>query len=448
MYDPFSEQFNELPCGPPLGRIVQAALKAASPEVCIRRAMKCLNGRLEVGKDVFDLKKIGRIFILGAGKAVIGMAKETTRILGDISYEGLIVCKSNPANEAIRQVRILLGDHPIPGPGSLRAAKETMALSGKLTKGDLVLFLVSGGTSALLAKPEEPLTLRDLQTMTKRLIGCGADIHEINTVRKQLDAVKGGKLGRSFFPADVITLAISDVAGDVMADIGSGPTIASRRSSTAAWKILEKYRLLDDLPEHLYQFFENCRRQAENVIRREYKKRERSYVLANNRTAVEAAAEQAKKEGLHCKVLPKFIQGEASRVGARLAEMLLKAHHKRRGGQPPVLIIAGGESTVSVQGSGKGGRNQELVLGAVQGLAGSTPSALLSIATDGEDGETLACGAFATNQTLARAQKMHLRPDVFLRNNDSYRFFEKLGGLIQTGPTGTNVNDLMLLLLA
>jgi hydroxypyruvate reductase len=313
---------------------------------------------------------------------------------------------------------------------------------------DLVICLISGGGSALMTWPQAGVSLVDMQALTRLLLASGANITEINVLRKHLDQVKGGGLARIAAPAQVITLILSDVIGSPLDVIASGPTVADSSSFADAHAILEKYDLVEKTPASIRAVLQQGMTGElpetlkagdpllDNIV---------NVVVASNPQAAQAGLEQARSEGFYTMLLTTYLQGEAAQVGAVLASLLKQIDFN---GQPlprPACLVAGGETTVTLRGDGLGGRNQELALGAAFLLDGVANAALLTLGTDGEDGPTDAAGALVTGETLAHAQQMGRNPLASLQGNDSYHFFKDLGDLLVTGPTGTNVNDLVFL---
>jgi hydroxypyruvate reductase len=313
---------------------------------------------------------------------------------------------------------------------------------------DLLFCLISGGGSALMTLPVEGVTLEDLQTLTRLLLACGADIGEINTLRKHLDRIKGGGLARLAAPARIVTLILSDVIGSPLEVIASGPTVADSTTFANALSILAKYRIMERVPERILSVL---RRGAAGEIAETLKPgdplltRVSDQIVASNPQAAEQALAQARQEGFHTLLLTTFLQGEAAQVGTVLASILRQIDASGHPLPRPACIIAGGETTVTLHGKGLGGRNQELALGAAFLLSGLPQVVLVTLGTDGEDGPTNAAGASVTGETLRRARAFGLDPLDSLRENDSYHYFEALGDLVITGPTGTNVNDLAFL---
>jgi hydroxypyruvate reductase len=331
------------------------------------------------------------------------------------------------------------------------------ALLEQASARDLVLVLISGGGSALLTLPAPGISLDDVQAMTALLLACGASINEINSLRKHLDIIKGGGLARMATPATVVTLILSDVVGNPLDVIASGPTVPDETTFADAYHVLERYSLLSSAPAAIVARLQAGMRgevpetpgAGDPVFERV------GYTLVgSNQQAAAAALAAARAEGLNALILTTYVQGEARVVGQFLAAVAreLATTGCTGGGVPsllprPACLIVGGETTVTLRGSGRGGRNQEMALAAVRGMAGLPDTALITLATDGEDGPTDAAGAVVTGETLRRAQERGLDPDAALAHNDSYPFFAALGDLVQPGPTATNVNDLALVVV-
>ena len=335
--------------------------------------------------------------------------------------------------------------HPIPDERGVAGARQIAQLLEQATERDLVIALISGGGSALLTLPAEGISLAELQALTGILLRCGANINEINTLRKHLDQVKGGGLARLAHPAGVITLILSDVVGNPLDVIGSGPTVPDTSSFADAYAVLERYGVVADAPAPIVA---RLRRGMAGQIAETLKPgdprfaRVHNLIVGSNRQAAEAALAAARAAGFNPLLLTTFLQAEAREAGRMLAagarELADSDHPLPR----PACIIAGGETTVTLRGSGRGGRNQELALAAVADLAGLPDLALVALATDGGDGPTDAAGAVVTGATLDRARALDLNPAAYLARNDAYSFFDALGDLLKPGPTETNVNDL------
>jgi len=389
--------------------------------------------------------------VVGFGKASVPMAAAIEDILGEKLTAGIVIAKhveADPASRPASKIQVTQGSHPVPDELSIRATQALMELSRNCSKEDLVICLISGGGSALCTLPVPGITLDDLQSLTRLLLKSGAEIGEINTLRKHLDRVKGGGLARWLSPAQVVTLIVSDVIGSPLEVIASGPTVADPSTFAEAIQILDKYGLTRQIPGAILAYLQKglADPSLESVKPGDPAlEGVQNLVIASNYQAAQAAADEARRRGFNTLLLTTYLHGEAAQAGMLLASILKQMALT---GEPigrPACVIAGGETTVTVQGNGLGGRNLETSLGSVSDLAGVDKVALVSLGTDGEDGPTDAAGALVTGETLANAQKLQAAPRRFLADNDSYHFFEQAGGLIKTGPTGTNVNDLAFL---
>ncbi len=445
-----TESLRESPWGAAICRVMAAALNAADPAVAIRRSLHREGNALHADGFTWQPAEGGRIYLVAAGKASVPMAEAGIDVSGEWLYAGIVITKRGQApSEALHpRVRLCEASHPVPGEDGAQATRRIRALLSKTRPGDLVLALISGGGSALMTAPAPGISLAALQNLTRRLLACGADIREINCLRKHLDTVKGGGLARWAAPADILTLILSDVIGSPLDAIASGPTVPDPTTFRDALAILRRHGLVEETPPEILA---RLRRGAAGEIPETGKEADpifkgaRNLIVGDNPLAARAALKQAETEGFHSLLLTTALQGEAREAGRFLAAILGET---ARSGNPlprPACLVAGGETTVTLRGEGLGGRNQELALGAVRGLAGLPGLALVSLATDGGDGPTDAAGAVVTGETLARARQAGLSPDDFLRRNDSYRFFETLGDLLKPGPTQTNVNDLAFL---
>jgi hydroxypyruvate reductase len=345
-------------------------------------------------------------------------------------------------------VRILEANHPIPDAAGVEATRSIASLLAEADDRDLVLCVISGGGSALLTLPADGITLDDLQRTTNILLRSGATINEINAVRKHLDQVKGGGLARLAAPATVVALVLSDVVGNPLDAIASGPTVPDTTTWSDAADVLRRYGLWDLVPRAITDRIQaglderlpDTPKPEDSVFARV-----RTYIVGSNLQACRAAAIEAERLGLRSLVLTTYVEGEAREVARVLAALLQEVHASGHPLPRPCCLVAGGETTVTVRGTGKGGRNQELALAASWPLRGIPRVLLASIGTDGSDGPTEAAGALVDGTTLDRAAKLGLDAAHHLAENDAYPFFDRLGDLIRTGPTNTNVNDLFLL---
>jgi len=421
--------------------ILNAALLAADPTVAIEDALR-----------VRDFSGFRRVFVVGAGKASGTMARVVEQYLGSRIAAGSVNIKEGERPDPLAHVRRVQQQpcgHPIPDERGLAGARRIAEICADADEDDLVICLLSGGASALLPAPAPPLTLADKQETTSLLLASGADIHEINAVRKHLSALKGGQLARLAAPARVLSLILSDVIGDDLDVIGSGPTAPDRSTFASALAVLQKYDLTGRVPKVVLE------RLTEGSVPDTLPEtpkpgdpifdRVENVIVGSNQISLEAAARAARDLGYRSMILASTVQGEtrdAGRFHASIARQLREYEQPLR---PPACIVSGGETTVTIRGTGKGGRNQEFVLAAAIDIAGLEDTLILSAGTDGIDGPTDAAGAVADGSTLSRSAR---NAAELLANNDSYPFFDELGDLIGTGPTGTNVMDLHLILCA
>jgi glycerate-2-kinase len=425
-------------------KIIEAGISAANPAIAMRNWVKLRRSKLWVGKKSYDLDKFDNIYIVGAGKASGVMAQTLEDILDKKVTKGLVNVNS-VRRAKTRIIEMNEAGHPIPDVSTLKGTKKILKILREVGERDLVFVLISGGGSALLEMPVDDISLEDLKKTDELLLKCGANIDEINTVRKHISVVKGGKLIKSI-PAQVISLILSDVVGDKLDVIASGPTTPDSTTFSDAFRVLEKYALLSTVPKSVLTYIKKGARGlvAENPKpENEIFKRVNNLIIGGGETVVKAAREKAAELGYNPIIISTTVEGESKVVGEKHASMLKKMPAAKK----PAALISGGETTVTVRGKGKGGPNQEFVLGALLTLQKMKNFAIAAIDTDGEDGSTDAAGAIGDDKTLPQAEKIGLNPKKELEKNNSYHFFEKVGNLIHTGPTGTNVNDLRIMLI-
>ena len=404
--------------------IMNSALKAALPQ----------------GKfTILPEKPKGKLLVIGAGKAAASMAKEFEKSYhGPI--EGLVITRYGHSSKT-KFIEVIEASHPEPDMSGLLASKRIFNLAKKATLDDHVIFLISGGASSLLTLPADGLSFEEKQKINKELLICGAPIDQMNIVRRSLSKIKGGRLAEAIFPAKLSTYMISDIPGDNPSYIGSGPTIEATGKNSDALKILDNYQI------HIKQDIKNI------ILRNELPKISQSstYMLANPMMALESAYETAKKIGYQPIIISDSLEGEAKVEGSKMAEIAIKIKKDKKfknfNLNKPILLLSGGETTVTVKGNGKGGRNTEFMLSMAISLRKTKGISALSIDTDGIDGIEDNAGAYICEETLKKAQLINLKPELFLENNDSYSFFQKIDDLIFTGPTLTNVNDFRLVLI-
>ena len=426
-------------------RIFQAAVKAAAPAEAVLRHLKLQGGNLVAGRHRYRLTAFRNIYVIGAGKAGAQMAQAVERLLGRRITAGLVNVKAGDSAR-LRRVELNESGHPIPDPKGEQGAARIAQIALQAGPGDLVICLISGGASALLPLPAPPVSLAGKQETTRLLLHCGANIHEINCIRKHISLVKGGGLARLIYPAAALTLILSDVIGDDLDVIGSGPTVADRTTFAGARAVFEKYAVWNKVPPEVRARLSGTALETPKPGDAVFAKVQ-NLIVGSNRLAVDAAARQARSLGFRTLVLSSAIQGEAREVARVFAAVAQEIRATGRPVKPPACVIAGGETTVTIHGTGLGGRNQEFALSAAMHIAGLKNVVLLSAGTDGADGPTDAAGAMADGTSIARAQSNGLDAVSFLANNDSYHFFQPLGDLVKTGPTGTNVADIQIILV-
>jgi glycerate 2-kinase len=426
--------------------VLEAALDAVDPCLAVQQALGRQDNILHVGGRSYDLSRYHRIFVIGAGKAGAPMAQAVESILGKRIDEGWVVVKTAHSGPTER-VRIVEASHPVPDEAGVRAGQAMLAVAAEATQDDLVIALLSGGGSALLVAPAPGLTLADKQDLSKTLLACGASINEINVLRKHCSAVKGGQLARAVAPATLITLVLSDVIGSPLDVIASGPTVADQSSWEDAWALVEKYDLAQALPVAIVERLQaGLRGEIEDTPKPGDPSfaRAQTHIVADNRLAAQAALAKAAELGYNTLLLSTFIEGEAAEVGKLLAAL---GKEVRDGGHPipaPACLVLGGETTVTLgREPGKGGRNQELALSAALTLRGMAGITVVSLATDGTDGPTDSAGGLVDGATVARGEAVGLSALEHLRRHNAYPYLVAVDDLLLTGPTRTNVNDLM-----
>jgi len=431
-------------------KIFDTGLKAADPKEAVSRAV-CLSAddRLQVGEQYYDLGQFDRIRVVGAGKAAAPMAAAIEDILGPRISEGFISTKYGHGLP-LKRFAVTEAGHPVPDEAGLAASQHIINLLEQSDERDLIICLISGGGSALMPLPVPGISLTDKQKTTQILLACGATIHEINTIRKHISGIKGGKLARAAFPGTLITLILSDVIGDDLDVIASGPTVPDRSTFTDCMEILEKYNITDKIPPHVIEYL---KRGARGIEPETPKPKDTIFdktnvlIIGSSSLSNDAARDEAVALGYDTLILSSFIEGETRDV-AKVHTAIIKEILKS--GNPlsrPACIISGGETTVTIHGDGLGGRNMEFALAAAIEIEGLDGVFVLSGGTDGTDGPTDAAGAIADGTTVQRGMAKGCNASEFLKNNDSYNFFKVLEDLLMTGPTMTNVMDLRVLLV-
>ncbi|MGJ4849039.1 glycerate kinase [Bacillota bacterium Meth-B3] len=403
--------------------IIDAAIEAVLPDVAVKNALSDMPGDRPV-------------YMVAIGKAAWKMAEAACEALGGRLKAGVVVTKYGHAKAPLERVEIIEAGHPVPDEHSVRGAARAMALVDRLGAGDRVLFLVSGGGSALFEMPLDGVTLADIASATRQLLASGADITEINTIRKHLSAVKGGRFAEACAPAEVVSIVLSDVLGDSLDAIASGPAHPDGTTGQDALRIVQKYGI-------------ELTRGAMEALRRETPKalgNVRTRIIGNVTRLCTQAKETARALGYEPLILTTTLGCEARDAGSFLAAI---AREVRASGHPvkaPCAVILGGETVVHLKGSGRGGRNQELALSAALGIQGMADVLVFSVGSDGTDGPTDAAGGIVTGDFVEACRAKGLSAQAHLQNNDAYAILGAADGLIFTGPTGTNVNDLTVLL--
>ena len=430
-------------------KIFYKALKAVQSGTAIKRYCKFDGKTLFIGHRSYHLSRYKNLYILGSGKATAPMAAAIENIIDEKITGGIITVKLGHVAD-LKHINLIEAGHPIPDENGIRGASAILNLAKIAKEDDLILCLISGGGSALLPFPYNGLTLKNKQDTIKILLSCGATIHEINTIRKHISKIKGGRLAQAVYPATLVTLMLSDVVGDDLDVIASGPTVPDSSSFYDCKNIFRKYNIIDKIPQNILNHIESgisgeideTPKPHDPVFDKTY-----NLIIGNNFESLMSAKEKAESLGYNVLILSSMIEGETrfiAQVHGAIAREIIKT------GNPlplPACILSGGETTVTISGNGFGGRNQEFALSASIDISGKKNIVMLSGGTDGTDGPTDAAGAFSDTFTLKRAEEMGLNPYRFLANNDSYHFFQKLGDLFITGPTNTNVMDLRIVLV-
>jgi len=438
----------------PLIDIFNAALAAVDPYHAVIRGITFENNCLHAAGAAYELDDFSRVLVVGAGKATARMALAIEDALGDRITEGLIVVKEGHT-APLKTIRQVEASHPVPNEAGVEGTKRIVDLVRAADEKTLVICLLSGGASALLVAPVNGLTLNDKQEVTSLLLQAGASVGELNAVRKHLSAVKGGRFAKAACPAQVVSMVLSDVIGDRLDVIASGPTARDSTTFADAIAVIEKYGLTKKIPVRALSFLERGRegREPETVKSGDScLHKTRNVIIGGIALALSAATEKARQIGFAPEVITRELQGEARDAARFLATAALRAHDAMRPGDLRCLL-SGGETTVTVTGKGKGGRNQELALAFALEIEGLDGLSLLSAGTDGTDGPTDAAGAIVDGTTASRARALGIDPVQYLDYNDSYSFFKQFDALsgdkshVITGPTRTNVMDLQIMLL-
>ncbi len=433
-------------------QLQRAALHAVDPAEAVYKFVSRVGDRLLIDQHAYDLHQFDRVFVVGAGKASMPMADAVCEVLRDQLSGGVVITKYHHVDRPLpAAVRVYEAGHPVPDQNSIEATRDLVELLRQATLHDLIVCVISGGGSALMTLPSDGISLADLQAATEALLRAGATIHQINAIRKHLDSIKGGGLARAANGATLVTLILSDVIGDDLSVIASGPTAPDPSTFADAWQVIEQFDLVDQLPASIRSRLERGR--SGNIADTPNPgdtlfDRVQTVIVGSNTIAAQAAEMAARRLGFNTLLLSTFIQGEAREIAKVAAAIAREIRHYNRPVAKPACVICGGETTVTVRGHGLGGRNQELALAAAMAIDNLPDTLIVALGTDGTDGPTEAAGALATGETVSRARAIGLDTRAHLADNDAYHFFQPLGDLIVTGPTGTNVNDLLFVLVA
>lgn len=430
--------------------IFLAGLQAVDPVFAVKRTLKLSDSTLDIQGKVYDLNKFDRIIVIGAGKAGSSMSRGLEEIIGDRITFGHVNIKYGHFDK-VSKIYMQEAGHPSPDQSGYDGAKTIFNILKESNEKDFIFFLLSGGGSSLMPLPANGISLTAKQQTTNFLLSCGATIQEINTIRKHISMLKGGRLANIAYPSTLVSLIISDVIGDPLDSIASGPTVPDPTTYADCLTILKKYNIVNKIPEKVLS---HINRGAKGLEQETPKSDEiifekvQNVIIANNTKAFKEAKKKSIELGYNPLILSTMIEGETKEVAKVHAGIAKEINKSNNPVKRPACILSGGETTVTLHGNGLGGRNQEFALAAAIDIAGMHNIIVFSGATDGTDGPLNPAGAVADGSTVDRATKLEMNPSDYLANNDSYRFFLKLGDLITTGPTNTNVMDIRIVIVA
>jgi glycerate-2-kinase len=441
-------QIPSSPIRPLLKKLIVRGLAAVDAYRAVGHAISRNGEELIIGRRRYDLERYEHVVVVGAGKATASMARAVEQKLGPRLHGGFVVVKYGH-NLPTKRIAVAEAGHPVPDRSGQQAAARLHAIAAELGRRDLLIVLLSGGASSLLPAPVAGVTLADKQRTTRELLRCGASIREINTVRKHLSRIKGGRLAE-LTEATVVTLILSDVLDDDLSAIASGPTTPDPTTYHDAVEVLKRYRIWRSIPQRVRQHLDRgCQgfvgetpKPGSSLFRRVH-----HHIVGNNAAAIAAVTCAAREAGLRTYTQTPAIIGDAHEAGQRFGALAKKIALRGKPLQRPCCVVAGGETTVTVTGKGTGGRAQEFAAAAALEIAGLARVWVAAIGTDGTDGPTDAAGAVVDGHTLGRAQRLSVDLDGALKRHDTYPALKRLQHLITTGPTGTNVNDLYLILV-
>lgn len=429
-------------------KVLEEGIRSADPKKAIETCVNLSEGRLEILKETIDLSEIKDIWIIGGGKASYRMAEKIESILRNRIARGKIVTKYGYGGKELDRIDVVEAGHPIPDENGLKAGKEILKMAKGAGEHDLVINLISGGGSALLCSPTQGIGLEEIRKTTDLLVSCGASIDEINSVRKHISRIKGGKLLSAIDPAKGVSLIVSDVVGDDLEVISSGPTAPDETTFEDARNVLERYSLKKKVPKSVNENLEG-RNYEETLKPKDFSDMDISNVIvSSNDTVTEAAAEKGKSLGFQTLILSRMIEGESREAGVVIGGIIRDIIRSKTPIEPPCLLISGGETTVTMgEKRGEGGPNQEFVLGAAQKMRDIENAVVAAVDTDGTDGPTEAAGGIVDGKTVERLRKKGLDVNETLETHNAKPALESIGDILITGPTGTNVNDLRVALV-
>jgi len=428
---------------------LESALNAVDPKRILKSKLRLKNNVLQANSYCFNLKQLSNVYVIGGGKAGGAMTEAVEQILGKHITDGLVNVPHGDKHST-KIVKLHGASHPVPDEAGVEGTRLMLNIAEKAGKDDLIICLISGGGSSLMPLPRDGISISDKRELTNLLLKSGATINEINAVRKHISDFKGGWLAKKARPARVLNLILSDVVGDPLDFIASGPTVPDSTTFDDAINVLRKYGLWKSTPNSIRKVLSDGKKRSIPETPKaddEAFKNVCNIVVGNNRYASLATCKYLKTKGLNTLLLTAALEGEARHVGTTLASIACEVTASGNPLAKPAGIVLGGETTVKVTGKGLGGRNQEIALATALKMRNTDGAVVSSVSTDGVDGPTDAAGAVVDGKTLTRATEMRLVPEKFLAENDSYHLFSKLNDLIFTGPTGTNVNDVSVIIV-
>lgn len=417
-------------------------LETVSPEKIIRSSVSLTDGRLRIAGRTYALNEIGKVWVFGSGKAAGRMAAELENILGSLVYDGIVICPYGLKTKTSR-IQQFEASHPVPDLNGYTATLELVDVASDVREPDLVIYVISGGSSSLLCLPPEELELEDIRELNRHLLTCGAPIRDMNRIRKSVSKVKGGKLRSVFGNAVVEVLAVSDVPDNDPAVIGSGPLVHDPVRPEDAMDLMKKYQIDKKIPRSIVRYLQK----SDSSVIQQTELKTHFNILASVEKVAEGIQQEALRKGYNTWLNDGFLTGEARKVARQIVGKAFEVLDNNNPVSHPAALIFYGETTVNVKGTGKGGRNQEMALSSALALEGRHCITFLSGGTDGRDGETNAAGAICNGQTVLKARELEIDAESYLENNDSWHFFKMTDGLLVTGVTGNNLMDIQIVLI-